>query len=77
MNRNELRQTTFDVVPLKNVVGVGNSTAYQICVTRGKVHATMGKLDMLANEAAANDDHSTQNVRQFQSRSVLSRVFSC
>lgn len=77
MNRIELRQTTFDAVPLKNVVGVGNSTAYQICVTRGKVHATMGKLDMLANEAAANDDHSTPNVRPFQSRSVLSRVFSC
>ena len=77
MNRTELRQTTFDVIPLRNVVGVGNSTAYQICVTRGKVHATMGKLDELADITAANDDHSTQNVRQFHPRTLLSRVLSC
>ena len=77
MNMTELRHTRFDAVPLKNVVGVGNSTAYQICVTRGKVHATMGKLETLLNEVAANDNHSTTPVRQIQPRSVLGRVFSC
>ena len=77
MNNTELRHTVFDVVPLRNVVGVGNSTAYQICVTRGKVHATIGKLESLVNEAAANDYHSTETVRQFQPRSVLSRAFRC
>lgn len=47
MNRTELCQTQFDVAPLPNVVGVGNITAYQISVTRGRVLATLGSLNEL------------------------------
>ena len=54
MNSTNLRQTQFDVVPLKNVVGVGNTTAYQIHVTRGKVIATIDTIEEFVNDSPAN-----------------------
>jgi hypothetical protein len=54
MSQTELRQTNFDAVPLRNVVGVGNITAYQISVTRGKVLATIGSLEEFVNDSPAN-----------------------
>ena len=54
MNQTELRQTQFDAVPLRNVVGVGNTTAYQISVTRGDVIATFGALQEFVNDSPAN-----------------------
>ena len=67
MNQIELRQTVFNAVPLKNVVGVGNSTAYQINVTRGKVHATLGQLELASSEPA-NDSPEASVVCDHQPR---------
>lgn len=57
MSKVKLNQTAFDVVPLKNVVGVGNSTAYQISVIRGKLLGDMGQLNELTSRPAINDSN--------------------
>ena len=53
-NLTQLHKTRFDVTPLRNVVGVGNVTAYQICVTRGPVLATFGTLEEFVNHSPLN-----------------------
>lgn len=55
MNQNELRQTVFDVVPLRNVVGIGKAAAFQIHVRHGSVLATPLRSNDLARSAAANE----------------------
>ena len=55
MNQNELRQTAFDVVPLKNVVGIGRATAFQIHVRHGAVIATPTEGEGFTRRSAAND----------------------
>lgn len=68
----ELRQTQFDVSPLRNVVGVGNVTAYQICVTRGSVIATLGALEEYVEDSPLNasryDDNSPEPASVMASR---------
>ena len=54
MRQTELQQTRFNAVPLRNVVGVGNTTAYQIHVTRGRVIATIETLEEMINISPAN-----------------------
>ncbi len=80
MNRTELHQTSFDVVPLRNVVGVGNSTAYQICVTRGKVIASLGTLEDFVNDSPVNasryDHDNPEPASETQTRSWFRRVMS-
>jgi len=49
-----LRQTQFNAVPLRNVVGVGNFTAYQVCVSRGKVLATPISVQDFIQDSPAN-----------------------
>lgn len=61
MNQTELRHTRFDVVPLRNVVGVGNNTAYQISVTRGETLATIGSLQEFVNDSPANASRYENN----------------
>ncbi len=50
-----LRQTVFEVEPLKSVVNVGSSTAYYICVMPGKSLGTVGAIKDFANEFAGMD----------------------
>ena len=79
MNQTELRQTSFEAVPLRNVVGVGNSTAYQICVTRGKVLATIGSLEEFTNNSPSNSsryDDNPEPASVTQTRSWFRRVVS-
>jgi hypothetical protein len=79
MNQTELRQTSFEAVPLRNVVGVGNSTAYQICVTRGKVLATLGSLEEFTNDSPSNSsryDDNPEPASVTQTRSWFRRVVS-
>ena len=74
MKRIKLPQTFFTAVPMKNVVGIGNSTAYRISVTRGKVHATMGQLEF-ADLEAANDAEEARVIPVHRPRQILSRIF--
>ena len=48
------RQTQFKAEPLRNVVGIGNVTAYQICVSHGPTIGTFGTLEEFVNDSPAN-----------------------
>lgn len=79
MNQVKLKQTRFNVLPLKNVVGVGNTTAYQISVTTGPMLGSMGELQELRGASAVNDQNfenyrnEASGERRSWFRSVLSR----
>jgi hypothetical protein len=60
-NQTELRHTEFNVTPLRNVVGVGNVTAYQICVTRGSVIATLGTIEEFIEDSPLNASRYDDN----------------
>ena len=81
MTRTELRHTRFDAVPLRNVVGVGNTTAYQISVTRGDTLATLGQLEEFVNDSPANasryDNDNPERASATQPRSWFRRVIGC
>jgi len=55
MKQNKLRLTYFDVVPLKNVVGIRRAIAYQINVRRGPILASTISVPELTLFRAAND----------------------
>ena len=78
MNQTELRQTRFNAVPLRNVVGFGNRTAYRIHVTRGKVIASIEMLEEFTNRSAANasrfDDGHPEPVPVTRPRAWFRRV---
>jgi len=59
MNQNELRQTAFEVAPMKNVVGIGRATAYQINVQHGPELATPVRRARFVRQPAANDGLNT------------------
>ena len=51
----ELRQTEFSVEPLRNIVGVGDTTAYQIVVSHGPTLGTLGTTVVPAFAEICND----------------------
>jgi hypothetical protein len=50
-----VRQTIFQVEPLKNIVGIGNTTAYHIVVTPGANLGTLGIVTVPAYAEICND----------------------
>lgn len=42
-----LRETVFHIEKLRNIVGLGNCTAYQICASPGK---TLGRIGRIAGD---------------------------
>lgn len=52
--REQLHRAIFEAIPLRNVVGIGNMSAWQIHLTRGPVLATLGPIKQAADEQAAN-----------------------
>ncbi len=74
MNQNELRQTAFDVVPLRNVVGIGRAAAFQIRVQHGRVLATPLRSNELARSAAANDTPEVGATPTGRLRNLLRRL---
>lgn len=56
MNQTQLRQTKFHIERLKNVVGTGRSTAYQVVATPGNSIGHLGQVDVPASLATHNDD---------------------
>ena len=42
-----LRETVFHIEKLRNIVGVGNCTAYQICTSPGR---TLGRIGRIAGD---------------------------
>lgn len=51
----ELRQTEFSVEPLRNIVGVGGTTAYQIVVSHGPSLGTLGTVVVPAYAETCNE----------------------
>jgi hypothetical protein len=50
-----VRQTIFQVEQLRNIVGVGNTTAYQIVVTPGATLGTLGIVTVPAHAEICNE----------------------
>lgn len=79
MKHIKLQETRFEAIPLKNVVGIGNSTAYQISVSTGNLLGTMGPLEELRLKSAGNEPNfenyrkEDAGCRRSWLRSVLSR----
>ena len=61
MIHQNLQYTVFHIEPLKNIVGVGSSTAYQICTTPGKSLGHMGAVIDAEIQKASNDHLYTQD----------------
>lgn len=56
-----MRQTIFQVEQLKNIVGVGNTSAYQIIVTPGTALGTLGLVTVPAHAEICNEPVFAQN----------------
>lgn len=54
MNSN-LQKTIFSVEKIRNVVNVGNCSAYQICTSPGEEIGYLGHLELHTTGIAAND----------------------
>lgn len=74
----QYRQTQFKAEPLRNVVGIGNVTAYQICVSHGPTVGTFGTLEEFVTDSPANasryDDSNPEPASVAQPRSWFRRV---
>jgi len=55
MMLHELHQTVFHVEPMKNIVGVGGTAAYQIVVREGPALGTVGPVSVPAHAEICND----------------------
>jgi hypothetical protein len=56
-----IHQTIFQVEPLKNIVGVGNTTAYHIVVTPGAALGTLGSVNVPAYAEICNEPVFARN----------------
>jgi hypothetical protein len=70
-----IRQTIFQVEPLKNIVGVGNTSAYQIIVTPGAALGTLGLVTVPAHAEICNDPLITSNSANESSESQAASWF--
>jgi hypothetical protein len=55
MKLQQLHQTVFSVEPMKNIVGVGGTAAYQIEVRQGSALGTVGPVSVPAQAEICND----------------------
>lgn len=67
--RHQLQQTVFNVEPIKNVVGVGGTAAYQIEISSGPSLGMVGAVSVPAYADICNDPIFAQN-------SVMSNTIS-
>jgi hypothetical protein len=75
MKQNDLRQTFFDVVPMKNVVGIhSRAIAYQINVHQGPRLASAISVTGLSRLTAANDRRAAANRLPHLLRALVHRL---
>ena len=55
MKYRELHQTVFQVEPLKNIVGIGDTAAYQIVVSQGAALGSIGPVTVPAHAEICNE----------------------
>ena len=66
-----IRQTIFQAQPLKNVVGVGNTTAYSIVVSQGSTLGTFGSVSVPAQAEVLNDSRYSWNAAREPGRTRI------
>jgi len=67
----QLSQTVFQVEPLKNIVGIGDTAAYQIILNRGVKLGTFGEVNVPAYANVGNDpDFDMNSARPFGARRI-------
>jgi hypothetical protein len=84
MMHSDLRQTLFIIEKLKNVVNVGNCSAYQIFTSPGKQLGRIGTIVNTATQIPANEeefrvkaaDHAIENVPTSRFSKVLAALRS-
>ena len=55
MKYRELRQTVFQVEPLKNIVGIGDTAAFQIIISPGTTLGNIGTVVVPAHAEICNE----------------------
>ena len=72
-----IKQTVFHVEKIRNVVGIGRSSAYQVVITPGKTLGRMGPVSLSTDAYAANHDRFTVKTRlgNWLHRSVAALAF--
>jgi hypothetical protein len=73
--QNTIRQTIFQVEQLKNIVGVGSTSAYQIVVTPGTNLGTLGIVTVPAHAEICNEPVFAPNSANESSRSLIASWF--
>jgi len=71
----ELNQTVFHVEPLKNIVGVGNTSAYQIVICSRLALGTVGTVSIPAYAEICNDPNYNTNSADASGESRLGSWF--
>jgi hypothetical protein len=64
----QLSQTVFQVEPLKNIVGVGDTAAFQIVVRSGPTLGTLGIVNVPAYADICNDPDFDTNFTRVSAR---------
>ena len=67
MKQTQLRETIFQIEKLSNVVGIGNSSAYQVVIAPGRKVGKMG-------EVVEMPDVNSHNDARFSNRRSFSRA---
>jgi len=69
--QHQLSQTVFQVEPLKNIVGIGDTAAYQIILNPGAKLGTFGVVNVPAYADICNDpDFDMNSARPFGTRHI-------
>jgi hypothetical protein len=75
MTLHQLQQTRFHVEPLKNIVGIGDITAYQIVITTGPALGTIGSVSVPAQADVCNDPNFGRNYDAASGMGLLASWF--
>ena len=74
--RHQLQQTVFNVEPIKNVVGVGGTAAYQIEISAGPALGTVGVVSVPAYADICNDPIFAKNSALISTLSWFGRALA-
>jgi hypothetical protein len=70
-----IRQTVFQVQPMKNIVGVGNTAAFQIIVSPGATLGDLGSVHVPAQAEVLNDSEFVRNTANGPGRGKFTSWF--
>lgn len=76
MNHTQVHMTVFQVDRLRNIVGQGNTTAYQVYTCQGDYLGVVGTITSRKHEAANRDRIDSVILAAFRSRRWLRRILT-